>query len=143
MTVDAVVRALEKAGIEFTNGGQPGVRIRRTQMMREQFDLPIARFIRGGLPAIQLPHGGLAFPLQLVEIDGVYFLRLKDGDEKVIGSIAFENDGPVYNPPLIGGSHRPDRIPTQQDLGSWAAECWRLHEHGEKAIPICFGYIRK
>jgi DNA-binding XRE family transcriptional regulator len=27
-TVDAVTRALEAAGIEFTNGGQPGVRLR-------------------------------------------------------------------------------------------------------------------
>jgi transcriptional regulator with XRE-family HTH domain len=28
MTVDAVVRALESAGVEFTNGGQPGVRMK-------------------------------------------------------------------------------------------------------------------
>jgi transcriptional regulator with XRE-family HTH domain len=28
-TVDAVMRALEAAGVEFTNGGQPGVRMRK------------------------------------------------------------------------------------------------------------------
>lgn len=28
-TVDAVVRALEAAGVEFTNGGEPGVKLRK------------------------------------------------------------------------------------------------------------------
>jgi transcriptional regulator with XRE-family HTH domain len=28
-TVDAVIRALEAAGVEFTNGAQPGVRLRK------------------------------------------------------------------------------------------------------------------
>jgi predicted transcriptional regulator len=27
-TVDAILRALESAGVEFTNGGQPGVRLK-------------------------------------------------------------------------------------------------------------------
>jgi hypothetical protein len=31
-TVAALVRALEIAGIEFTNGGQPGVRLGRTHL---------------------------------------------------------------------------------------------------------------
>jgi transcriptional regulator with XRE-family HTH domain len=29
-TVDAIRAALEAAGVEFTNGGQPGVRLRKT-----------------------------------------------------------------------------------------------------------------
>jgi transcriptional regulator with XRE-family HTH domain len=28
-TLDAIRRALESAGVEFTNGGQPGVRLRK------------------------------------------------------------------------------------------------------------------
>ena len=30
MTVDKLTRALESKGIEFTNGGQPGVRLKKT-----------------------------------------------------------------------------------------------------------------
>ena len=30
-TIDALQRALEEAGIEFTNGRQPGVRVRSTE----------------------------------------------------------------------------------------------------------------
>lgn len=33
-TVEAVQRALESAGIEFTNGDQPGVRLRKKQIRR-------------------------------------------------------------------------------------------------------------
>jgi len=28
-TIDAIREAIEKAGVEFTNGGQPGVRLRK------------------------------------------------------------------------------------------------------------------
>jgi transcriptional regulator with XRE-family HTH domain len=30
-TVDAIRRALEAAGVEFTNGGEPGVKLRRPE----------------------------------------------------------------------------------------------------------------
>jgi transcriptional regulator with XRE-family HTH domain len=46
-TVDAVTRALEAAGIEFTNGEQPGVRLRKQFQQGDyaraaQFGTPIA-----------------------------------------------------------------------------------------------------
>jgi len=31
ITVDAVVRALEAAGVAFTNGGEPGVKLRKPE----------------------------------------------------------------------------------------------------------------
>jgi transcriptional regulator with XRE-family HTH domain len=33
-TVDAVTRALESAGVEFTNGDQPGVRMRKRELVK-------------------------------------------------------------------------------------------------------------
>jgi transcriptional regulator with XRE-family HTH domain len=35
-TIDALRQALEAAGVEFTNGDQPGVRISRRGIMREE-----------------------------------------------------------------------------------------------------------
>jgi len=103
--LELVKHALEAAGLEFTNGGQPGVRLRKAAMTREQFDLPIAHFARGGLPGLHLPRGAPTFPLELVLSDGVYLLKLKDDEGKVLGRISFGGEGPVYEPPLAGRAH--------------------------------------
>jgi hypothetical protein len=113
-------------------------------MRREQFDLPIARFARGGLPGLHFPRSAPSFPLELVLSDGVYLLKLRDDEGKVLGRISFDDEGlPVYEPPLPAGSYRKDQIPIQDDLRSWTRDCWRRHEGGERPLPISFAHISK
>ncbi len=62
-TIDALQRALEAAGIEFTNGGQPGVRIRKrpdnAADLTHKIDTIEADLAESKGPSAQTPAGGM------------------------------------------------------------------------------------
>jgi transcriptional regulator with XRE-family HTH domain len=136
-TMAAIVSVLEGAGVAFTNGGEPGVKLRKITMTREQFEAPIDRFIQKGLPGIQA-SGGPVQPFDMKNEDGVYRARLLSSGE-LIGSITFDGDGPVYDPPLLAGAYRGDQLPIQEDIQNWLGACWYRYSSQPKPIPPSFG----
>jgi hypothetical protein len=56
-TVEAIIAAFEKAGVEFTNGGRPGVRL---------VLMPIISPVKDGTYEIKIPIVGGAFPAHVL-----------------------------------------------------------------------------
>jgi transcriptional regulator with XRE-family HTH domain len=94
-TVEAIQRVLEAAGVEFTNGGQPGVKLRRLlkkpTMTAEHFKLLIERVkdrlhnltVRGGFkrtPTLELHPSGATLKL----------------DDRVVGTLTFKYAKELY-----------------------------------------------
>jgi len=107
----AVRAALEAAGIEFTNGGQPGVRVNSSWMLHQVTD-------RAGLEE------------QLKDLDKAKVgwtvrktpkgLECLDQSGRIIGTVAAptaNNPSPVFDPP-IGDLHFADRV-VPNELREW------------------------
>ncbi len=90
-TIDDIRAALEAAGVEFTNGGQPGVKMKATSiaMPQQAFEDGLAAFIRDILP--QRPGLRIERPS---ELSVVLFLK----DRKI--AIASQRHGLAYFDPV-------------------------------------------
>jgi transcriptional regulator with XRE-family HTH domain len=112
-TVGKIVGALEAAGVEFTNGDQPGVRVRQPLHPYSIKDLVnvIRRFQRNVLSGSE---GG-----------SVKFEALNNGFELWVadrpsGTIVVVDEKPVFNPPLATSRTRTDGWVTEDELRNWA-----------------------
>jgi transcriptional regulator with XRE-family HTH domain len=112
-TAGKIVAALESAGVEFTNGDQPGVRVRQPLHPYSIKDLVnvIRRFQRNLLSGSE---GG-----------SVKFEALNNGFELWVadrpsGTIVVVDEKPVFNPPLATSRTRTDGWVTEDELRNWA-----------------------
>jgi transcriptional regulator with XRE-family HTH domain len=125
----AIQRALESAGVEFTNGGEPGVKLRRPKddfLSDELFGLLIQRFDRGDFAHLsrsleKCPTGRPPEKLRLALSKSRATLYSSRAE---IGRVDLEKGGLVFSPPL------PGNYPSQVDIGKlwdWTMESWRRH----------------
>jgi transcriptional regulator with XRE-family HTH domain len=112
-TAGKIVAALEFAGVEFTNGDQPGVRVRQPLHPYSIKDLVnvIRRFQRNVLSGSE---GG-----------SVKFEALNNGFELWVadrpsGTIVVVGEKPVFDPPLATSRTRTDGWVTEDELRNWA-----------------------
>jgi transcriptional regulator with XRE-family HTH domain len=121
-TVDALRAALEAAGVEFTNGGQPGVRMKATSiaMPQQAFEEGLAAFIRDILP--QRPALRIERPS---ELSVVLFLK----DRKI--AIASQRHGLAFFDPVPRheGVVSADAVSV---FGDWASIAYRQATEQEK-----------
>ena len=114
-TVDAIVSVLEAAGIEFTNGGQPGVRVTPLWMLhrvadRAQLSEVLKLKGREGYWKIEQTAGGLECKNQHGEVMG-----------RVVAGTS-NNPAPDFDPEL--DRPFPERA-TPGDLQRWVTEMLR------------------
>jgi len=91
LTLNAIQKALEAAGIEFTNGHQPGIRVRPTDVLMTQTAFDIGRE---------------SLEPKLIDIDsslmleryGTSFLALKRDNDTPIGTASILNGSAFFEP---------------------------------------------
>jgi transcriptional regulator with XRE-family HTH domain len=129
LALSAMKLALEAAGVEFTNGGEPGVKLRRPKddfLSDELFGLLIQRFDRGDFAHLsrsleKCPTGRPPEKLRLALGKSRATLYSSKAE---IGRVDLEKGGLVFFPPL------PGNYPSQVDIGKlwdWTMESWRRH----------------
>jgi transcriptional regulator with XRE-family HTH domain len=108
--VAQMIRTLEAAGVEFTNGGQPGVRMKATSipMPEVAFQAGLEIFMREDRPA----------GLTIERLDPVSVSLKLDGRE--IGK-AYQRNGMAYFDPVPRG----DGAPTEAVFADWAGLAYR------------------
>jgi transcriptional regulator with XRE-family HTH domain len=126
-TLAALQRALEDAGVEFTNDGQPGVRTKGklNNMTLPQFLSAAQLFEDGRLrsagvlaPGKTVPTFGFAF----VYVDNIGPDLMFEG--KRIGQIRWQNGTIVFDPPL-GRELRSSTF--DDDLYEWTSKAYARH----------------
>jgi DNA-binding XRE family transcriptional regulator len=104
-TVNSVVAALEAAGVEFTNGGQPGVRLRKMEtekLLDERERAEAAKTLAREWTAYCKEHNSMAFASAAGDLVLIQFR--KAGDLEVFNSMTvrildrgFELDGKIVD----------------------------------------------
>jgi len=121
--------ALDSLGVDFMNGGEPGVKLRRPQddfLSEELFGLLMQRFDRGDFAHLsksleECPTGRAPEKLRLTLGKSRATLYSNKAE---IGRVDLEKGSPVFSPPL------PGNYPSQVDIGKlwdWTMESWRRH----------------
>jgi transcriptional regulator with XRE-family HTH domain len=110
-TLSAIRAALESAGVEFTNGDQPGVRMSKTTYSIEHLSNVVARFKRN------LPSKPEWQDLKFEGLNNGFELWI---DEKRLGKIIVLKGQPVFDPPLAKPRTRADGWVTEDELRYWA-----------------------
>ncbi len=111
VTVRKVQAAIEGAGVEFTNGGQPGVRMTRQPYTAEDLANVVARF-KGNIHSLPDWPDYQILPL----INGFEFWK----DDERVGSLTVEQGEAIFDPPLTVPRERKDRWVTEAELRFWA-----------------------
>jgi hypothetical protein len=104
------LRALEAAGIEFTNGGEPGVKMRKQPYTIENLAAVVGRFKNNILSLPDWQNHEIS-PLN----NG--FEVWKNG--KFFGRITVSHGEAVFDPPLLTPRERADRWVTEAELRFW------------------------
>jgi hypothetical protein len=120
-TIEAIGRAFEDAGVEFTNGGQPGVRMKgRTKTMTYEQFLNSLRLFDGyrlRTMGVQTPEPLPAFGFGLVYDVGRAFADLMF-QGRWLGRISWRAGAVTFDPPLPRGQ---SETPFDEDLVEWAS----------------------
>jgi transcriptional regulator with XRE-family HTH domain len=139
-TLKAVQDALDSLGIDFTNGGEPGVKLRRPKddvLNEELFDLLMQRFARGDFAHLsrnleECPTGKPPEKLRLTWSKSRATLY---SNKTEIGRVDVEKGRLVFSPRL------PSNYPSQIAIGKlwdWTMESWR-RRNGVAELPRIVG----
>jgi transcriptional regulator with XRE-family HTH domain len=128
-TIKAVQDVLDSLGVDFTNGGAPGVKLRRPKgefMSEELFGLLIQRFDRGDFAHLSksLEERPAGRPPEKLHLTLGKSRATLHSNEAEIGRVDLEKGSLVFSPPL------PGNYPSQVDIGKlwdWTMESWRRH----------------
>lgn len=119
-SLEVMQRALEAAGVQFTNGGQPGVRMKVATMPLEQFLNTLSLYEHNRLrsksvhvPGEAQPKFGFAFVYK--DTTGVSLML----ESKVLGRASWKRNGISFDPPLNGGQLL--QTCTDDDLEKWVS----------------------
>jgi transcriptional regulator with XRE-family HTH domain len=118
--------ALESAGVEFTNFGEPGVRLHRddTAMTLEAFlsELDLYEHNRLRPKGIRAENKGVKFGFALLYTDRAAASLALEGKE--LGRLRWKNGTVEFDPPVAPSN--PAR-PFEEDLDQWASRAYARH----------------
>jgi len=118
-TLSAIQKALESAGVEFTNGDQPGVRLQKAMVMTlEQFLNSLRAYEQNRLQSkgIHIPGEQPKFGFVLVYGDRD-FADLMFGS-RALGRVEWQSGNILFDPPLSRG-RRVNAF--EDDLDEWVS----------------------
>ena len=126
LDVGELRNALESAGVEFTNFGEPGVRLKEeyTAMTLETFlsELDLYEHNRLRPKGIRAENKGVKFGFALLYTDRAAASLALEGKE--LGRLRWKNGTVEFDPPIAQSN---STRPFEDDLDQWASRAYARH----------------